>query len=267
MIDKNPFVIVCGLPRSGTRQFTDILNQDPRICLQAEVSPVLIPKMHDLLSAADRAYARHSSLPGYLAKRAEIIVQLLSGFSKGRRNIKPSAVVHGFKTPSVEKRYKTLCEMILPSYGALNFFFCVRGFTDCYLSLSSMPWFNKTPEEYTNIYVKSLATAVKIGSLPEKAVSISCLNLDEFITAEDKGTWLHDHLFSRVPVSISKERSGKYYSKTRNINATKRVTGEDRRNALSDSEATYFSSRLQEINQSIQAFNQHFKSAVHEVVL
>jgi hypothetical protein len=255
------YSVICGMPRCGTRQFADFLNKEDRACIQAEIKASLIPYIYDLLMKADSEYESGKQQKHFLKKRYEAIVELFSLFSKGARAVKPSASLHGFKTPNAEFYYEALCAMILPSFERLVFFYCIRNIKDCFLSLSAMPWFNRTPEQFISRYLKSLKTAIKIHKKTKKEnskTSIGILHLDDFIGAEDKASWLISKLYAPVEIDLPLARATTYIETTGNRNSTVRMIGTKRETELAADINNFFQTKMEEVNPIVAEFNKVF---------
>ena len=255
------YSVICGMPRCGTRQFTDFLSKDERICIQGEIKTSLIPYMHDLLLRADSEYDSGKQQKYFNRKRYDAVIQLFSLFSKGAKAVKPSASLHGFKTPNAELCYKELCSMILPSVDRLIFFYCIRHIKDCFLSLSAMPWFNRTPEQFIARYIKSLKTAIKINQKTKKErskISIYILHLDDFIAAEDKARWLISKLYDPIGINLPLARATDYIETTGNRNSTARMIGTKRETELAPGINAFFQTQKEKVNTMIAEFNTVF---------
>jgi hypothetical protein len=255
------YTVICGMPRCGTRQFTDFLSKDERICIQGEIKTSLIPYMRDLLLRADSEYDSGKQQKYFSRKRLEAVIQLFSLFSKGAKAFKPSASLHGFKTPNAELCYKELFSMILPSVDRLVFFYCIRNIKDCFLSLSAMPWFNRTPEQFIDRYIKSLKTAIKINKKTKKEsskTSIYTLHLDDFIAAEDKAHWLISKLYAPIGIDLPLARATDYIEKTGNRNSTVRMIGTKRETELAPDINAFFQTKKEKVNTIIAEFNTVF---------
>ena len=218
----------------------------------------MIACMHDLVFRADKVYNTGRQQKYFVGKRYEVISELFSLFSKGARVVKHTALVHGFKTPNAEFYHKMLCSMILPSVDRLVFLYCIRSIKDCFLSLSAMSWFNSTPEEFIDRYIKSLKTSIAIKRQTKKENSktnIRPLHLDEFIGVEDKASWLKTKLFGAVGVELSLVQAKEYFETTDNRNATIRATGSRRETELDADTSKIFQAKMKSINSVIAEFN------------
>ena len=266
MKDGSIYSIVCGMPRCGTRQFADFLNRDDRICIQGEIRSTLIPYISKLVLKADNEY-KSGKLQKYFSKkkRYDAAVELFSLFSKGRRYKKKTALIHGFKPPGAELQHKVLCSVILPSVNKLIFFYCIRNIKDCFLSLSAMPWFRRTAEQFISRYIKSLKTAITVEqkSNNENAKTRICiLNLDDFIATEEKANWIKQKLFSPLGIELSFSEAQAYINTTENRNSTMRATGTKRETVLPEAVSEIFQCKIDEINKVVADFNNIFEASL-----
>jgi hypothetical protein len=255
------YVILCGMPRCGTRQFTDLLNRDNRICLQGEIKQSMIKPIYELVKAADAAYINGTQLKYYQQKRALAISELFSFFSKANRIIKPEASIHGFKTPNIELLHEILTAMFTPSTNQLSYLYCIRNIKDCYLSLTSMVWFKATQEQFIARYIRSLRTAVELGQksrIANSKTQVRILNLDEYIKETDKADWIIHRIYSQIGMHVTRERAIEIVTTTENRNATERATGKRRDNNVSSNVHEVFLTNKIAINSAVAEFNEMF---------
>lgn len=260
------YAIVCGMPRCGTRQFTDFLNNHPNVCIQDEIGEIVLKRACELVLLADKVYLDSSARNSYLAKRRTVVAQLLGLFTKGRIRFKEGSVVNGFKTPNVELHGLTLNAVFAPSFARLHYLYCIRNLRDCYLSLTAMPWFRLTRSEYASRYMASLSTAMDLRqasmSADEPRFDIHILNLDAFVASENRGDWIRDCLFARAGATISDEVAADIVARTRNANSTKNKFGRKRPTTFSADDAKYFGERRTEIEEVVARFNETFGSCL-----
>lgn len=255
------YVILCGMPRCGTRQFADLLDRDDRVCLQGEIKQSMILPIYELVKAADAGYVDGTQLKYYQKKRALAVAELFSFFSKANRSVKPEASIHGFKTPNIEFLHEMLSAIFLPSTDRLNYLYCIRNIKDCYLSLISMVWFKSTLELFIARYIRSLKTAVdlnNISKLDGSKIAVGILNLDGYIEAKDKADWVISRIYSPLGVDITKEQAIEIVATTENRNATERATGKQRSKNVTDEMHAVFLRNKKAINSAVAEFNDVF---------
>jgi hypothetical protein len=258
---KLTFAVVCGMPRSGTRQFADFLNRHPDICIQGEIRDALVPSIRDLMVAGDTTYSTGSSGKNYQVKRAQIVVDNFSGFSKAKREVKRKSKIVGFKTPRVERRHEDLDIIVGDSFRKTEYFYCIRNVADCYLSLLSMPWFSATPSSYISNYISSLNDAVKLGRIGQRSrarVGLRVLNLDDFIRSDAKAHWISDRMFSVLPITTEQSWFDEIVANTENRNATENAVGKKRAKTLPSEALTVFQRRYSSIEKAVNRFNLAF---------
>jgi hypothetical protein len=255
------FVVVCGMPRSGTRQFADFLNRHTAIAVQGEIRPSLIRSIRKLLSEADAAYPSGYAAKYYHKKRARIVADMFAGLSKGRRVSKPKAHILGFKTPLGEHYGAYVDDIVGDSFAHTSYFYCIRNIVDCYLSLIEMPWFIEGPNAYITSYINSLNNAV---ALQEQAaaggsrLSIGVLNLDDFIRSDAKAAWVEARLFAPLPATLAPGWIDEIVGSTSNRNATEKATGKRRKKELTGPATEVFLHRQAEIEHAVARFNAAF---------
>lgn len=255
------FVVVCGMPRSGTRQFADFLNRHPAIAVQGEIRHSLIRSVRKLMVAGDEAYPSGYAGKFYSKKRAKTVAELFAGLSKTRRVSKPKVKIHGFKTPQAENYGAHISDIVGESFVHTNYFYCIRNIVDCYLSLVEMPWFLDGPNQYITSYINSLGAAVALRHKAEESgakFSIGVLNLDDFIRSEVKAEWIAGRLFGPLPIEIKSGWISEIVDSTSNRNATERATGKRRKKELEGPAAEVFLHRRQEIEAAVARFNATF---------
>ncbi len=260
-LKKPTFLVVCGMPRSGTRQFSDFLNRHPDIAIQGEILDALVPCIRDMMVAGDAAYGTGNSSKNYRIKRARIVIDNFSGFSKGKRVSKPKSEIVGFKTPRVERRYKDLILIAGDSFQTTEYFYCIRNIADCYLSLLAMPWFAASPYSYIKNYISSLSDAVKLGKISKKGgsrVALRVLNLDDFIRSDSKTDWLSDRMFSVLPITTEPAWLEEIAANTENRNATENAVGKKRAKTLPNEALEVFQRQHAKIERAVNRFNLTF---------
>lgn len=264
ILDTDPlaFLVVCGLPRSGTRQFTDILNQHPAISVQGEISLGLIPKIRDILLYTEKTYRGRKAFDVFQRKRARLAIEIVSGLSQSNRIGNNNARIVGFKTPRAERHYKAIRDITGNSFIRLHYIFCIRRISDCYLSLSSMPWFKKSENQFIDMYIKSLLVAARIkdDALPKENISYAYLN--EFVESSDKGSWIENTLFDPISIHTQKGDGLRFLSGTSNVNSTVSYTGKQKNNEFSKETLDLFSRRSLDIANAIDLFNKKFNASI-----
>lgn len=255
------YIVLCGMPRCGTRQFSDFISSDDRVCLQAEIRKQLVESVHTLVTHADRVYGAERKSKLYTQKRCAIVPELFGYISKVSKNAKETAIIHGFKTPGIEECHQQLSEILLPSTQRLVYLYSIRNIKDCYLSISSMSWFKSTQKRFIGKYISSLRDAIALHKSAHKKgskIHVSALNLDDYIASTDKPAWIMQRLYTPVGLHIPYERAAEIVQTTQNTNATARITGKERPSETSLPMHLMFMANQRRINNAIRDFNATF---------
>lgn len=262
---REKFVVVCGMPRCGTRQFADFMSRHTSVALQGEISNPVVPIIRKAVEAADQLYPAGYAADAIARKRPHTIIQMFGSFSKTMPIHVPDARIHGFKSPSAELMHRDLNKLLLPSFPQIQYFYCIRNPIDCYLSLSSMPWFAMDAKDYIDRYITSISAAsqiAKISSEGRRRVVISTLNLDSFIATKDKAMWLRQRVFAPLKIAPSVEWLAKITETTENRNATERVTGTRRGKSIKPEALAVFREHEAKLQQAVDVFNATFKETL-----
>lgn len=251
------YVIVCGPPRSGTRQFADFLNAHEDVCLQAEINPKLISPIRELLKEADAVYGDSQKKNIYEKKRADAVSAMFSFFSKGNIFEKPDCRVQGFKLPHAELHSGNLNEIITPSFQRLNYFYCIRNLKDTYLSLMAMPWFRASPDQFFKKYVKSLKAAIQMDGKANGGAVINVVSLDGFLESRDRGEWLLRNLFLPIGIQPNSKTLNEYIDNSINKNSSSRKNLTKPNEFDEDAISDYFKNK-KEILEWTASFNRAF---------
>jgi len=258
---KKKFVVVCGLPRSGTRQFTDYLNHFDDFSIQGEISEKLIEDFCSLMRKADECYLDSKYKEMWLNKRADFVCSNFMLLQKGRVEQSKEGRFVGFKTPYIESYYKDIRSMVYPSFESVDWMFCVRDFMGCYRSLSSMPWFNRTASSFSYKFVKSLSSIIQIEKTKKKGAESSCvINLSDYIASSDKKKWLESVVFSRFYDDVS--GLGAVVDFVGNRNSGENRFGVKKPVAIPQEDMEVFYDKKEVINSSIERFNDIFDESL-----
>ncbi|SDI96726.1 hypothetical protein SAMN04487867_11920 [Vreelandella titanicae] len=228
------FCFIGGLPRAGTRQFTDVINAHSACLIQGEFYPNSLKLVGKLLQQADVDHKGKYFDSTYQRHRTLGAMNMLSMISKSRYyDFDNSLSVVGFKSPRLELHKKTL-DIIFKFYESeVVFFYCVRNLFDNYLSLNSM--FNVPVERF--IYQTKLSLEGYFQLCLDKKYHVQLLDLDDFIGADNKKYWLFSHIFDSAlkGLGVNAEQCAEYYEETINRNSTE-ASGKSRRSSLDNCE-------------------------------
>lgn len=253
---NGPFVVISGMPRSGTRQFADYLNATKEFAIQGEVHPSIYAGIKSILISSESVYSRHQDVfASFRAKKKQTIFNLFSGFSKSEAVLDVGGLV-GFKCPNAELHHHDIKDIALDSYGSIHYFYCIRNARACLSSLRSAPWYGGSANYFLNTYSQSLEAAIKINE--ERRCRVSVLHLDDFIASDIKGEWIRKYLLSPASCSPNDEELTDIIS-VENRNSTKNRFGKVRKgNELTANDEDILFSRSSEINSIISKFNDVF---------
>lgn len=261
------FVVLCGMPRCGTRQFADFLNRHPRLCLQGEIRGTLLGTIRGALEAARQAYPKGYAARAFREKRARGVIDLFALLSKGNRITKQGADIHGFKCPQMERQQGHITAIVRPAFKRLVWLHAIRNPVDCWLSLQAMPWFSDDLDQFVERYCSSLdyarALAERSGaersrtgrSGAETSTTITALDLDAFIASADKPGWIGQHLFAPLDLAPSAAELARFAATTDNRNATTRATGTARPRRLAPADHARFEHHAPRLEAAIAAYN------------
>lgn len=224
--------IVGGFPRAGTRQFTDILNKHSEIAVKGEYYPKLVRLLLKAFEGADEVNENRWTNENYNKWRMRSALNAYAALSKGSNSPFDFKMlkVAGFKSPRAELNFYELKKLI--GFNEVVFFYCLRNVKDNFLSENST--FNVGVEDYVEKTIGSMRAAIDISEV--SGVAFYILNLDDYISTEEKESWLNDNIFSRLNVSsLSEGDISNFLGKVKNTNATLNQ-GKVRRYELSDEE-------------------------------
>ncbi len=239
--DNFQIVIVGGFPRAGTRQFTDIFNNHPEICIKGECWPKSFKMLANTFAQADIDHKGKRTENKYFGERIYSALNAYAFISKGTN--KPFNFTNkkflGFKKPRIEIHLNSI-DKLFGNHSKIIFFYCIRNLRDNFLSENSM--FNISAERFVERTQKSLDALNEIMRRPNYNFHI--ISLDEFIQSEDKGSWLSDNLFSKLPINnLNALNCQNYLVNTSNRNATI-AKGKHRKTTLSEEFSQFFNKNL-----------------------
>jgi hypothetical protein len=207
--------IIGGFPRAGTRQFTDIMNEDNNISIRGEVHYRSFRALSKVFQFADMEHDGKWSFKEYSKNRTLSVLNGIAGINKGFNTPFDSSKHYlGFKSPRIEVRKKILDSLFKTK---IHFFFCARNIIDNYLSNYSV--FNTTPRKFIQQTVNSINKFIEICK--DDKYDENILYLDDFIESKNKGIWLKNNIFSKLPdCDVDHQKCESYYNSTTNRNAT-----------------------------------------------
>ncbi len=214
-------IAIGGFPRSGTRQFADILNGDPSCIIQGEIHSDLLRSLAKFALEADKSLVQGRTEKAFSARRIRFVLEAYRMVSK--TNAEPlvwdfSQQNLGFKKPFAEHFFKELEALFSPSVDRIKLFICLRNIEKNFLSLSGA--FGYSPRKFKKGIVTTDRALIEISK--NKFFEVYPLHLDSFIEKNDdaKGDWLVQNIFSKLNLDIAAEDAFEFYFKKRNGNKT-----------------------------------------------
>lgn len=192
-------VIICGNARSGTRMMTDIANTHPHVAVQEEMHAKTIEAYFEFTRTIDENFSSYSERKGHYladhwdAHKKSLTLAFLS-FANKKEMIGQGKSInyYGIKTPGFE-RYFSEFETLFNSEAL--YIYCVRNPVSVWRSWKSMGYLNDI-EVFKNRYSRSIRQAIKIKRQAEDRLAV--FNLDEFISAKDKGEYVSQNIFEKL---------------------------------------------------------------------
>ena len=201
-------LIVCGLPRAGTRMIADVLKQHPEICLQSEIPHTIMDELFQLANRIRDTYASHrdpSRLNRWLEKQEQFMAAAWLMVGKGPA-VYPSRDVKyfGYKAPGHE-RFFTQYESFFGDH-APYYVFCTRNVADCWRSRKNIsPKWGKNSDlgKFRKQYIRAHKNLAQMENEAPNRVLV--FDLDEFKQAGDQLQYLRENFFD--PLSLSTDEA------------------------------------------------------------
>lgn len=228
-------IAIGGFPRSGTRQFADIMNGHPSCVIQGEIENDSLTALANLAFETDiKLLANDRTQKAYFSRRIRFVLETYRMVSKSssepiqwdfsKKNL-------GFKKPYVEHFYDELDSLFSPSVDRIKVFICLRDLEKNFLSLNSA--FGYSIKKFKAGIIKTDKSLIAMSK--NGFFDVYPLYLDEFLQEEPetKGDWLVDKVFSKLNLDVLPEDAVQIYNRTVNRN---RTPSEKRRSAMTDAE-------------------------------
>lgn len=251
-------LLVCGLPRAGTRAITNMLNTVPEICIQGEIPSRAFEKVIELYQTVDSIYLDETRTPtGKHGRRwpnrsHELMCALWSNLAKGARPLATEECrLFGQKNPGGERYFEFYEELFAgnPPY----YLFCIRNFPDFFLSLTAQRWAVGKNYRFARLmtrYENALKRAEQmIDKCPQRTVLFV---LDEFKKHQDR--YLEHAILSQFPVRLSSS-SVQDMIRMGVMNSSEQK-GVERRSQLSDAESKTLAKRA-DISELFERLRDH----------
>ncbi|AZU04675.1 hypothetical protein X907_2154 [Glycocaulis alkaliphilus] len=265
--------IIGGSPRSGTRNFADLISAHPDTQLFGEVGHYALPKVKGALEEMAAYHAEETSRRtlrgrGRQKKFAShrVALTLTGMYAKSPQmpfnfNALTSRHVVGFKTPQIEKRWRLMNELYGEFENERHFFFCIRNLDQNFLSLHSRGW-RKDVEEYVERLLPLLQSIVKFKAWNESkdgGWQIHLLHLNAFLDAASREDWLFDRVYRPLFGGDARQPAAQALASTSNRNSTLNVTGKPARSELTDEEQNFLTNSA-ELKEAVERFNAAFNT-------
>jgi len=212
-------VLIGGLPRTGTRQFCDIVNAHTACELHGEMDERVFRAFTDFVTAVDGNHAGRWMDVGYRKRRLGAILEAYRLFSKTNRNVPPDRErleVGGFKIPGLEVHHAELEALFAPEVDRVTLFYCVRNIYANFNSLAGA--FNFGVRRYVKRIHRSV-TAVR-AVVKDPFFDLRPLHLDGFVAAADKGAWVVEHIFRPIGIELDVAEGNAMLARVGNRNRT-----------------------------------------------
>jgi len=222
-------VVVCGMPRSGTRMMTDLLNSVDEVLIQNEIPYDVMVKYFEFVNFVDDFYKefkkRNPKRSGneWAREKASLTHLFFTFTNKMGALYKDTKLTHfGYKTPSIERAFKdfekSFGEGLKPYY-----IYCSRTPDKCWKSVKQMGYLTDV-DLFISRYRRSHKNFLEIIKTDEsRAIGF---NLDEYIASEDKFSFLKENIFSKIGIDLKDSDKDKLL-KTPNRNTSKRAGKEN----------------------------------------
>ncbi|WP_339898722.1 hypothetical protein [uncultured Gilvimarinus sp.] len=242
-----------GFPRSGTRQYADILNGHALMSVKGECFPRVVKLLSRVFEEADDKHQKRWSSQKYDEWRVKSALNAYAGLSKGSNAPYDFSglKVCGFKSPRVESIYDDLGGLFFKE--KIKFFYCVRKVSENYLSECST--FGISVEDYVSSTVSSIKKFFEVVN--DERFDCTVLSLDSFLASKNRANYIQDNIFSKFSgVSTSLGEVEELIERTRNINSTE-SSGKVRRLDLQGYERDYIFNSS-ELRASCEVMKAHF---------
>lgn len=197
-------VIIGGFPRSGTRQFADIMNYHDEFIIQGEIHSKVFTKISELLTLADQLHYEKRTEKSFFERRSVVAYEMYRLLSK--TNSQPLIYDYrkkflGLKQPLIEAQFREIKNIFSKDHQNCNFYVCLRNMFDNFLSLNSA--FDYDTKRYAIAINKSIVSLRAMDD--DEFFSIYPLDLDNFIISEDKVSWIQQYIFEPLNFEASDE--------------------------------------------------------------
>ena len=216
------FVLVCGLPRSGTREITDIFNGVPGVCIQGEITGANFKHACDFINNIIIS-TEGINRDRLVRKGAELFSDALGLAGKARllKTNQPSTLV-GFKCPNSQNWYKEILEVAKLLNFKVHVIMCVRNPNEVYRSLTQMEWYRGGYERFEKMCLRLIRTYNEILDCEDSTLaSTQVFNLNAYLADHDPVEYIQQ-LAATCGIDCNQKDIAEAVGAARNRNATER---------------------------------------------
>lgn len=215
------FCLIGGFPRSGTRQFLDILNRHPEFRMRGEIHRELIVALDQLVQKAESCHAGKWTEGNFRESRRRLVLENIRLLGKGGSSRQwPNQLERyriGFKMPYVEMVKPSLDHLLKPEFGGVDFFYCVRNLEQNFLSQKSKLGIRR--QRFMSNTIASIDALAEMKQ--DDFYRIQVLHLDDYLASDDRADWLKTKLFDFLNVEgVTDQDLKSFASNTPNRNKT-----------------------------------------------
>jgi hypothetical protein len=179
------FVLVCGLPRSGTREITDIFNGIPGVCIQGEITKASFDHTCDFINniVSDNKRTNRDRL---VKKGAALFSDSLGlAGKKPLLSIDGELSAVGFKCPNSLGWYKEILSIAKLLNFKLHVIICVREPAEVYRSLMQMDWYSGGYKGFDTMCGSLVDTYTELlGCTDPMLASVQIFNLNHYVNSD-----------------------------------------------------------------------------------
>jgi len=247
-------LIICGMPRSGTRMISNTLNIHPEVCIQSEIHQAVVfeflafvrfstafyaemqspdkSKKRTLISRIEKKFLKSGPFKGWYYARSQppaisekwqnkrrALIQSLWMYAGRDKEVVPQGDVvryMGYKTPNHEIFFEDYEELLAdkPPY----YIFCTRNIGDCWRSVKNLGWYSSNNiSAFKERYIKAhKQLSIMLQKTPERII---VFDLDTYKKKEDKLSYFDQLIFQRLSLAPTQEIENKIQS-NKKVNAS-----------------------------------------------
>ena len=216
------FVLICGLPRSGTREITDIFNNISEVCVQGEITGANFKHscefVRNIVTSSEGLNRER-----IVRKGAGLFSDALGLAGKAPLNkSKGAPELVGFKCPNAQSWYKEILEIANVLNFRVHIVFCLREPQEVYRSLTQMDWYNGGYDRFEKMCTRLIKTFNEITQCTDPLLgSVQVFNLNQYIISDAPAEYI-GKILAKCNVDCSGDEVDKAIGSVKNRNATAR---------------------------------------------